>query len=117
MDAASRPGCAQRANRYLQTRPDVQSASISLHTTGKATNLGLFAAVTEPSIKAVICDHAPLTYLAMTQLKRFKLDPDVIVPGVLRDFDLPDLEKALGPRFRVEPLDAASMAQASSNKK
>jgi hypothetical protein len=42
----------------------------------------------------------------MTQLKRFNVDPDVIIPGVLRKFDLPDLERALGPRFRVDSAGA-----------
>jgi cephalosporin-C deacetylase-like acetyl esterase len=105
------------AFRYLESRPDVRPDSISLRTTGKATNLGLFAAVVQPHIKAVVCDRAPLTYLAMTQEKVGKADPDVIVPGVLRDFDLPDLEKTLGPRFSIQPLDAASAAVTSSNKK
>jgi cephalosporin-C deacetylase-like acetyl esterase len=105
------------AFRYLVSRPDVRPDSISLRATGKATNLGLFAALVEPRIKAVVCDKAPFTYLAMTQEKVGKVDPDVIVPGVLRDFDLPDLEKALGARFRIQPLDAASAAETSSNKK
>ncbi len=105
------------AFRYLQARPDVQPRSISLRTTGKATNLGLFAAMVEPHIRAVVCDKAPMTYVAMAQLTRFNLDPDVVVPGVLRDFDLPDLEKALGPRFSIQPLDAVSASGTSSNKK
>ena len=105
------------AFRYLESRPDVRPDSISLRTTGKATNLGLFAAVVEPSIRAVVCDRAPLTYLAMTQEKVGNVDPDVIVPGVLRDFDLPDLEKALGPRFHLEQSGTASAAKNPSNRK
>ncbi len=103
------------AIRYLESRPDVKAGSISLRTTGKATNLALFAAVVEPSIKAVVCDKAPLTYLAMTQEKVGKVDPDVIVPGILRDFDLPDLERALGPGFRIQSHAASSATKTSSN--
>lgn len=89
------------AFQYLAKRPDVNSKQISLHTQGIATNLGLFAAVLEPRIKTVVCDKAPMSFLAITQLKLNNTSPEVIVPGVLRDFDLPDLTRALGPRFRI----------------
>lgn len=102
------------AFHYLENRPDVQSDSISLHTTGKATNLGLFAAIVQPRIKAVICDRAPVSYLAMTQLKLNNVAPDVILPGVLRDFDLPDLEHALGQRFRIENVALSAAADSST---
>jgi hypothetical protein len=100
------------AFRYFETRPDVQQGAISLRATGKAINLGIFAAVVEPHIQAVLCDQPPMTYLAMTQLKLNNVAPDVILPGVLRDFDLPDLEQALGPRFRIE----SAAAQSTVNK-
>ena len=89
------------AFRYLVTRPDVDPRQISLHTQGMASNLGLFAALLEPRIQTVVSDKVPLSFLAITQLKLNKVSPEVIVPGILRDFDLPDLERALGTRFRV----------------
>lgn len=90
------------AFRYLATRTEVQANSISLRTSGKATNIGLLAAVVQPRIQAVVADRPPASYLSLTQIKVFKENPDIIIPGVLRDFDLPDLEHALGSRFRIE---------------
>jgi hypothetical protein len=39
----------------------------------------------------------------MTQLSLNNMPPEVIVPGILQDFDLPDVIHALGVRFRVAP--------------
>ena len=89
------------AVQYLKTRPDVDARQISLHTQGIATNLGLYAAVLNPRIKAVVCDKKPQSFLEITELKMNNASPEVIVPGVLQDFDLPDLIQALGPRFRA----------------
>ena len=89
------------AFRYLVARPDVDPQQISLHTQGVASNLGLFAAVLEPRIQTVVSDKTPVSFLAITQLKLNKVSPEVIIPGILHDFDLPDLERALGTRFRV----------------
>jgi len=89
------------AFRYLESRPDVDPREISLHTQGIASNVGIFAAVMEPRIRTVVCDKAPMSFLAITQLKLNNVPAGVIVPGILRDFDLPDLIRALGPHVRV----------------
>ncbi|HZY63424.1 MAG TPA: acetylxylan esterase [Edaphobacter sp.] len=89
------------AFHYLEKRPDVDANQIALHTQGIATNLGIYAAVLDPHINGVVADKAPLTFLQITELKLNNVSPEVIVPGVLQDFDLPDLIRALGPRFRV----------------
>jgi cephalosporin-C deacetylase-like acetyl esterase len=89
------------AFQYLAKRSDVNPREISLHTQGIASNLGIFAAVLQPRIKTVVCDKAPMSFLAITQLKLNKTSPEAIIPGVLLDFDLPDLTQALGSRFRI----------------
>lgn len=90
------------AFRYLKARPEVDPNAISLHTFGFACNVGLFAATVEPHIKTVVCDKQPMSYLAITQLRLNNVSPEVMVPGVLRDFDVPDLTHVLGSRLRVE---------------
>lgn len=90
------------AFRYLASRPDVDPGKVSLRTQGIATDIGIFAAVLEPKIDSIVCDTQPMSFLAMTELKLYNLPPGVIVPGILRDLDLPDLTKALGARFRIE---------------
>jgi len=90
------------AFHYLASRPDIDAAQISLRTRGIAANLGIFAAALEPRIHTVVCDEQPMSFLQMTEMKLYNLPPGVIVPGILRDLDLPDLEHALGTRFRIE---------------
>ena len=89
------------AFRYLSTRAEVDPKAISPRTPGFACNIGLFAATVEPHIGMVICDQQPMSYLAMTHQPLSKVPPEVIVPGVLRDFDLPDVIRVLGLRYRV----------------
>ena len=91
------------AFRYLSTRPEVDPKAISLRTPGFACNIGLFATAVDPKIGRVTCDQQPMSYLAMTHLPLSKVPAEVIVPGLLRDFDLPDVIRVLGPRYRVGP--------------
>ena len=91
-----------RAFQYLTTRPDINPRNISLYTKDKATNIGLLAVAVEPRIKRIVFDKQPMSYLEMTQLKVNRLAPDIFLPGVLRDFDLPDVIRILGPRAQSE---------------
>jgi cephalosporin-C deacetylase-like acetyl esterase len=91
------------AFRYLSTRPEVDPKAVSLRMLGYACNVGLFAAAVERRIGTVVCDRLPISYVAMTQLSLNNMPPEVIVPGILQDFDLPDVIHALGVRFRVAP--------------
>lgn len=86
---------------YLAARPDVDGQHISLYTKGAASILGIYAAVLEPRIESVVSDQAPESYLALTQMKIHGDITGIVVPGVLHDFDLPDLIRILGSRFRV----------------
>lgn len=90
------------AFHYLASRPGVDPEQISIRTRGVASNIGIFAAALEPRIHTLFCDTEPMSFLQMTEMKLYNLPPGVIVPGILRDLDLPDLEQALGPRFRIE---------------
>lgn len=86
---------------YLGSRPDVDGKHISLHTKGTGTTLGIYAALLNKGIESVVSDDAPQSYLALTREKMHGDIAETIVPGVLRDFDLPDLIKVLGPRFKM----------------
>ncbi|WP_260704091.1 alpha/beta hydrolase [Edaphobacter flagellatus] len=97
------------AFRYLATRSDINPGAISLHTVGFACNIGLFAATIEPHIRTVVCDKQPMSYLAITELPLYNLPPEVIVPGVLRDFDIPDITRLLGSRLHIESRLQTSM--------
>jgi hypothetical protein len=41
----------------------------------------------------------PPSYMDIVRMKIHRGITDIAVPGVLKDFDLPDLERALGPRL------------------
>ena len=95
---------ALNATAYLASRPDVDPRHLSVYSKGSASALGIYAAVLNPRVERVVSDQSPESYLALTQ-KKIHIDiPGIVVPGVLQDFDLPDLIRILGPRFRVLPL-------------
>ncbi|HKU26190.1 MAG TPA: hypothetical protein VJQ54_12025, partial [Candidatus Sulfotelmatobacter sp.] len=68
---------------------------------GAASALGIYAAILETGIETVVSDQAPESYLHLTREKMHREIADIVVPGVLRDFDLPDLAQMLGSRFRI----------------
>ena len=86
---------------YLASRPDVDGRHVSLHTKGTAAALGIYAAVLEPRIENVVSDQSPESFLDLSRMKIHDDIAGLIVPGILRDLDVPDLIRVLGPRFRV----------------
>jgi cephalosporin-C deacetylase-like acetyl esterase len=90
-----------RAFDYLTSRPDVDAKKISIHGKGKGGVLALYVAALEPRIASVVATGAPESYLSIARLKIHDDIADIVVPGVLHDFDLPDIVTALGPRCSV----------------
>jgi hypothetical protein len=56
------------------------------------------AAATEPRIDRVAVERSVVSYLAIARARQHEGLADIIVPGVLLDFDLPDLARAIAPR-------------------
>jgi hypothetical protein len=83
-------------------RRDVDVGHISVIGKGKAGVMALFAAVLEPRIERVTCSGARDSYLSLARLDIHEDNTDIVLPGVLRDFDLPDVAKALGARAIIE---------------
>ena len=90
-----------RSFDYLNSRPDVMATRISITGKGKGGVLALYAAVLEPRMTNAICTGSPESYLGIVRMKMHEDLMDIVVPGVLRDFDLPDIVKALGPRCAI----------------
>jgi hypothetical protein len=61
--------------------------------------LAVYAAALEPRIGRVICEGGPASYMDLVRAKVYDGIVDIVAPGVLRDFDLPDIVVALGPRM------------------
>jgi len=84
---------------YVLVRRDVDWRRISIAGKGRGAVPALYAAVLEPRIEKVTCENAPESYLAVARMKMHRDMEDIVVAGVLRDFDLPDVIAALGPRY------------------
>jgi hypothetical protein len=80
----------------------VNAARISITGKGNGGVLALYAAVLEPRVTKVTCAGSPESYMGIVRQKMHEDVMDIVVPGVLRDFDLPDLVKALGPRCVIQ---------------
>jgi pimeloyl-ACP methyl ester carboxylesterase len=104
---------------YLLSRPDVDAKRISLFGKNEGGVVALLAAALEPRIEKVVSETAVFSYMAMVRSKFHERPFRLVVPGVLLDFDLPDVAAAIAPRpvWIVDPrtptLAAASIEQVS----
>jgi hypothetical protein len=115
---------------YTTSRSDVDPARISVFGKGNGGVVGLFAAALEPRIRKAACEGSLLSYLAMARARYHHNLVQLVVPGVLQDFDLPDVAASIAPRVlwivdprkpsdALESQDAArrEYARASANYK
>lgn len=83
---------------YLASRGDVDALRIMVMSKGSANVVALFAAALEPRIRQVACEGGPVSYMDIVR-NRFHDDiAGIVVPGILKDFDLPDAAAAIAPR-------------------
>jgi cephalosporin-C deacetylase-like acetyl esterase len=98
---------------YLASRPDVNAEKITLLGKGNGGVVALFAAAQDTRLKKTICEDTLVSYLNFASTTFYEQSLfDVIVPGVLKDFDLPDVAAAVAPRS-LQIIDARSAAEAS----
>jgi len=99
---------------YLTQRADVDARGIAL--LGKANGgvAALIAAALEPRVARVAAEESVLSYMDIVRARIHENTTELIVPGVLRDFDLPDLTLAIAPRplWLVEPRTPVGMRAA-----
>lgn len=89
---------ALRAFDYLNSRHDVDSGRIAAFGKGNGGVVALYAAALEPRIAKIGSQRAPSSYMEIVRARMHEGITDIVVPGVLRDFDLPDVAAALAPR-------------------
>ncbi|MCS7314123.1 MAG: acetylxylan esterase [Bryobacterales bacterium] len=84
--------------RYLASRPDVDPAGIGI--LGKANGgvVAIVAAALEPRVARVAAEGSVLSYMDIVRAPLHENMTELIVPGLLRHFDLPDLAAAVAPR-------------------
>jgi cephalosporin-C deacetylase-like acetyl esterase len=82
----------------LESREDVDPARIAALGKGHGGVLALVLAVLQPKVEKVAVEGTVLSYMEIARARYHEGLTALFVPGVLRDFDLPDLAGALAPR-------------------
>lgn len=71
---------------------------VTLFARGNPGVAALHAAVIEPRLRKLVLEDLPPTYRTLATTPIHRQIFDVVVPGVLRHYDLPDLAAAIAPR-------------------
>jgi len=105
-----------RAIDYLAARPDVDPAQISAAASGHMGLVLLHAAVLDPRLRHVTVDHVLTSYRSLIDAPLPTGAPEDILPGVLLQYDIPNLVQVLGARLtETNPLSGSEdLSQAST---
>jgi cephalosporin-C deacetylase-like acetyl esterase len=87
-----------RAFDYLAARSEIDPARIAVLGKSNGGVLALLAAALEPRIAKVAAEGSVVSYLAIARAPQHEGVLEITVPGVLADYDLPDLSRAIAPR-------------------
>ena len=86
-----------RALDYLRSRPDVGGA-VSLVGDGAHAVIALYAAALDARTRGVALRQAVTDYRSLAIAERYTQPFGIYAYGILREFDLPDVARAAGPR-------------------
>jgi cephalosporin-C deacetylase-like acetyl esterase len=105
-----RAGDIVRAIDLLAGRPDVDPARLSAYGKQAGAVALLYAAAFDGRLRAVALERMLASYSAVVNQRIHRNVFEQVVPGALRDYDLPDLVATLAPRpvwliDAVDPLD------------
>lgn len=95
---------------HVRSRPEVDATRVTVVSEGNLGAVALCAAALEPGIRQVVAEKTLLSYLEIVRAREYpETLVDLIVPGALSDFDLPDLAALAGPGrvTLVGPVSAA----------
>ena len=98
---------AQRVNDIAQLRMYARNTSLlagvplALRASGRAALPALLATLQDTTIGQLTVDQMPLSFLQLLAQPATKDVYSQVWPGVLRHWDLPDLQRALGPRLVI----------------
>jgi len=98
-----------RSVDYALSRPD--AGGVRVIGKGMGALWALFAAALDPRIQSVVCDSGLLSYRSLTGTDRYLHEASIFIPGVLRNFDLPQVAAAVAgrPLALLAPVDAMKM--------
>ena len=86
-----------RALEYLRSRPDA-GAAVSLIGDGAHGVIALYAAALDARVRGVALRQAVTDYRSLAVAERYTQPFGIYAYGILREFDLPDVARAAGPR-------------------
>src|SRR5262249_19981787 len=83
---------------YAMQREAVDAQRLHLIGKGRAALWCLYAAALDERISSLICTGGLLSYRALALTDRYLYGADILVPDILRHFDLPQVAAAVAPR-------------------
>lgn len=89
---------ALRAFDYLASRELVDPQRIAIFGKGDGGVIALYAAALEPRVAKVLAEGALVSYLSVARERFHERLERILAPGVLSDFDLPDVAAWIAPR-------------------
>lgn len=93
----------------LTARNDVDASAITIYGNGPLGMVALHLAVLDARISRAVAENTLASYRSIVDEPLHRNVSEVVIPGVLRHYDVPDLLSAIAPRpvIIVNPLDAA----------
>jgi hypothetical protein len=87
-----------RAVDYLAARPDVDATSITAYGKAGAGVALLHAAALDRRIARIVIEDTPASFRAILDQPLHHDAPEIVIPGVLTHYDIPDLIRSIAPR-------------------
>ncbi|HUU12760.1 MAG TPA: acetylxylan esterase [Terriglobia bacterium] len=99
---------ALQVAEYLRSRPDVEPSRVTVAGRGWAGVIALFTAAVDLKVSGIVVEGVPASYAEVAHSELYNHPASLVLPGVLREFDLPDAFAALAPRpaLVLDPVDA-----------
>ena len=97
-----------RSVDYTLSRPDVDRAGVRVIGKGMGALWVLFAAALDSRLTRTVCEGGLLSYRTLASSDRYLHGASSMIPGVLKQFDLPQVAAALADRrlALLDPVDA-----------
>jgi cephalosporin-C deacetylase-like acetyl esterase len=84
------------AMRYLRTRKEAKSAKVHVVGQGTAGPIALLAAAIDGKVESVTTENAIRSYMDLLEADVYKDMENLIVPGILKTLDLPEVAQLIG---------------------
>ena len=89
---------ALSAVAYVRSRPVVDPGHTAIVGRGWAGVLAAYAGALDRGLACVAVESVPASYEEITRSEEYTQPVSLMLPGVLKDFDLPDVHGAVAPR-------------------